>query len=77
LRAFLRFCERRKWIDDNPALNLKAPKIQNRPTMPFAHAEMIKVLEIGCGFFSVDRMRRYMPAGTKVALLEFLILLQT
>jgi integrase/recombinase XerD len=44
LRAFLRFCERRKWIDDNPALNLKAPKIQNRPTMPFTHAEMVKVL---------------------------------
>jgi integrase/recombinase XerD len=44
LRAFLRFCERRKWIDSNPALDLKAPKIQNRPTMPFTHAEMVKVL---------------------------------
>jgi site-specific recombinase XerD len=44
LRAFLRFCERRKWIDDNPAIDLKAPKIQNRPTMPFTHAEMIKIL---------------------------------
>ncbi len=44
LRAFLRFCERRKWIADNPAIYLKAPKIQNRPTMPFTHAEMVKVL---------------------------------
>jgi site-specific recombinase XerD len=44
LRAFLRFCERRKWIDENPATDLKAPKIQNRPTMPFTQAEMVKVL---------------------------------
>lgn len=44
LRAFLRFCERRKWIDENPAADLKAPKIQNRPTMPFTQAEMMKVL---------------------------------
>ena len=44
LRAFLRFCERRKWIDCNPALDLKAPKIQDRPTMPFTQAEMVKIL---------------------------------
>jgi integrase/recombinase XerD len=44
LRAFFRFCERRKWIDGNPALDLKAPKIQNRPTMPFTQAEMVKIL---------------------------------
>ena len=44
LRAFLRFSERRKWIDANPAADLKAPKIQNRPTMPFTHAEMVKIL---------------------------------
>jgi integrase/recombinase XerD len=44
LRAFLGFCERRKWIDNNPAIDLKAPKIQNRPTMPFTHAEMLKIL---------------------------------
>jgi integrase/recombinase XerD len=44
LRAFLRFSERRKWIDHNPAIDLKAPKIQNRPTMPFTHAEMLKIL---------------------------------
>jgi site-specific recombinase XerD len=44
LRAFLRFCERRKWIHDNPAIDLKATKIQNRPTMPFTQAEMLKIL---------------------------------
>jgi len=44
LRAFLRFCERRKWIGNNPATDLKAPKIQNKPTMPFTHAEILKIL---------------------------------
>jgi site-specific recombinase XerD len=27
LRAFMRFAEKRKWIDDNPAIELKAPKV--------------------------------------------------
>lgn len=44
LRAFLRFCERRKWIDSNPALDLKAPRIANRPTLPFTREEMLKIL---------------------------------
>jgi integrase/recombinase XerD len=44
LRAFLRFCERRKWIDENPATDLKAPKVQNRPTMPFTRADIIKTV---------------------------------
>jgi integrase/recombinase XerD len=44
LRAFLRFCERRKWIDGNPALDMKAPRVPIRPTMPFTQAEMLKIL---------------------------------
>src|SRR6266851_5278922 len=44
LRAFLKFCERRKWIDGNPAIELKGPRVQNRPTMPFTHGEMLKLL---------------------------------
>jgi integrase/recombinase XerD len=44
LRAFFRFCERRKWVDGNPAADLRAPKVQNRPTMPFTQPEMVKVL---------------------------------
>jgi len=43
LRAFLRFTERRKWIDQNPATELKAPKVPNKPTMPFTR-EMIRIL---------------------------------
>jgi len=44
LRAFFRFCERRKWIEANPASDLSAPKVVNRPTMPFTRQEMQKIL---------------------------------
>jgi len=44
LRAFMRFAEKRKWIDDNPARELKAPKVPNKPTMPFTREEMIRIL---------------------------------
>jgi integrase len=44
LRAFMRFAENRKWIDDNPATELKAPKVLNKPTMPFTREEMIRTL---------------------------------
>ena len=43
LRAFMRFAEKRKWIDDNPATELKAPKVPNKPTMPFTREEMIRI----------------------------------
>jgi integrase len=44
LRAFMRFAEKRKWIDNNPAIELKAPKVPNKPTMPFTREEMIRIL---------------------------------
>jgi len=44
LRAFFHFAERRKWLEGNPARELKAPKITVRPTMPFTYDEMIKIL---------------------------------
>jgi integrase/recombinase XerD len=44
LRAWLGFCERHKWIEDNPARHLRAPKVSDKPTMPFTAAEMLRVL---------------------------------
>jgi len=44
LRAFMRFAEKRKWIDGNPAVDLKAPKVPNKPTLPFTREEMISIL---------------------------------
>jgi integrase/recombinase XerD len=44
LRAFFRFVQENKWIDDNPAAKLKTPKPVQRPTLPFTHTEMIRIL---------------------------------
>jgi len=44
LRAFFRFAQKRRWIADNPASELKAPKISALPTLPFTHDEMVKIL---------------------------------
>ena len=44
LRAFMRFAEQRKWIDSNPAIDLKGPKVPNKPTLPFTPEEMISIL---------------------------------
>ena len=40
----MRFAEKRQWIDDNPAIELKAPKVPVKPTMPFTREEMIRIL---------------------------------
>lgn len=44
VRAFMRFAEKREWIKRNPAVDLKAPKVPNRPTLPFTQEEMIRII---------------------------------
>jgi integrase/recombinase XerD len=44
LRAFMRFAEKRDWIKRNPTMDLKAPKVPIKPTLPFTREEMIRVL---------------------------------
>lgn len=44
LRAFFRFCQKRRWLAENPASELKAPKIPVLPTMPYTQEEMLKIL---------------------------------
>lgn len=44
LRGLLDFARDREWITKNPALELKAPKPKPRPTLPFTHEEIIRVL---------------------------------
>lgn len=44
LRAFFHFAERRKWVESNPARDLKAPKVTPRPTMSYTRDEMISIL---------------------------------
>ncbi len=45
LRGFLRFCMDSGWIESNPAMVLKAPKVTQRPTLPFDDAEIDQDLE--------------------------------
>jgi len=44
LRAFFRFAQKRKWVVENPASELKAPKITLRPTLPLTREEMSRTL---------------------------------
>jgi integrase/recombinase XerD len=44
LRAFFSFCQKNKWISENPALDLEAPKLHRKPTLPFTQDEMVKII---------------------------------
>src|SRR5260221_11299754 len=66
LRTFFSFGQKRKWIPENPASDLKAPRITLCPTLPFTHKEMLRILSPintykdefpGHGSENVHRMR--------------------
>jgi len=65
LRAFLGFAQQRAWIDTNPARKLKVPKVPVRPTLPFTHEEILRILTaIGqyaerAGLRSAQRLRAF------------------
>src|SRR5277367_40331 len=44
LRTVLKFALRRKWIPENPAVELDSPKITPNPTLPFSNDEMDRIL---------------------------------
>ena len=44
VRAFFRFAQKRKWTLENPASELRAPKVSFKPTMPFTHEEVGRIL---------------------------------
>jgi integrase/recombinase XerD len=50
LRSFFRFSQRRKWIEENPATELKAPKVSLCPTMPYSREEMKRILAATEGY---------------------------
>lgn len=62
LRMFLRFCVKAKWIEDNPAEELKPPKIQMAPTLPFTEAEEKAILEACEGYKSHNKHGKRSPA---------------
>jgi integrase len=44
LRTFFKFCHESEWIDKNPALVLKSPKVRPNQVMPFSKEDWEKVL---------------------------------
>lgn len=44
LRSFYRFTQENKWVETALASKLKSPKFRQRPTMPFSHDEMVRIL---------------------------------
>src|SRR5271157_115495 len=56
LRAFFRFALKRKWAPENPALDLKAPKITLCPTLPFSREELVRILA------ATDQYKEEMPS---------------
>src|SRR5258707_1357469 len=44
LRTFFGFAQKRKWITDNPATDLKSPKVTLSPTLPFTRPEIMRIL---------------------------------
>jgi len=44
LRTFFRFAQENKWVKENPASKLKAPKSPQRPTLPFSNEETVRIL---------------------------------
>jgi site-specific recombinase XerD len=70
LKAFLRFCESRKWVATNPATHMKAPKVPNRPTLPFTCEEMMKILA------ALDKYANRAGAACAQRLRAFVLLLR-
>lgn len=60
LRSFFRFCMQDDWIGKNPARAVKAPKVTDKPTLPFSRPEMKRILE-ACDRYpgNQDRLRAF------------------
>jgi integrase len=59
LRSFFRFAQKRKWVSENPASDLKAPKITLCPTLPYTQKEMLRILA------AIDKYRDEFPTRGK------------
>jgi len=65
LRSWLKFCVESKWADENHARNLKVPKVDDPPTLPFSREEMAKILAAfeaygkSAGFANAQRLKAF------------------
>jgi len=67
LRGFLRFCKDSGWVDANPAMALKPPKVTHRPTMPFEDEELARILT------AADQLAAWGSFGPKVRAMVLLL----
>lgn len=56
LRSFFRFCTHSDWIARNPARSVKAPKVTDRPTLPFTRSDMQRILD-ACDRYPGNQVR--------------------
>jgi integrase/recombinase XerD len=56
LRSFFRFCQHDDWIAKNPARAVKAPKVKDKPTLPFSKPEMQRIID-ACALYRGDQDR--------------------
>ena len=56
LRSFFRFCMHDDWIAKNPARAVKAPKVTDKPTLPFTPDHMKRILE-ACDRYTGNQAR--------------------
>lgn len=67
LRGFLRFCQDSGWIESNPAMVLKPPKVTQRPTLPFEDAEIEQILT------AADKLSSWGSFGPKARAIVLLL----
>ena len=65
LRAIFRFAVLTNWLKQNPVLAMRAPKVQQSPTLPFSRDEMALILKACEAYPDNGRFRRGTPARLK------------
>lgn len=73
LRSFFRFCVSSKWLQENPAAEVKPPKVRYEPTMPLTSAEVQSLLQIASEY---HQRSGEVPAAARARLRAFLLLLR-
>jgi len=69
LRMFLRFCVKARWMEENPAADLKSPKVQMAPTLPFEEAEEERILRTCETYRNHNRHGKRSPARLRTFVL--------
>ena len=72
LRSFFRFAQNSSWVQQNPVLAMRPPKITQPPTLPFTKEEVEQILW-ACDLY--PETRRYIP-GTRERLKALTLLMR-